>query len=59
MAWAIAAGMRKGASGGGSKLPDGSYLGADGQAHLTIAQQNNVAKILDAGQADFAGQHLR
>ena len=54
MAQAIAvAGMRKGASSAGSKLPDGSYLGSDGQPHLTIAQQNNVGKILAAGQEEF------
>ena len=46
------AGMRRGSS-AGAKLPDGSYLGSDGQPHLTIAQQNNVGKILAAGQEDF------
>ncbi len=46
------AGMRRGYS-AGSKLPDGSYLGSDGQPHLTIAQQNNVGKILAAGQEEF------
>lgn len=46
------AGMRGGSS-AGAKLPDGSYLGSDGQPHLTIAQQNNVGKILASGQEDF------
>lgn len=46
------AGMRRGFS-AGAKLPDGSYLGSDGQAHLTIAQQNNVGKILASGQEEF------
>lgn len=46
------AGMRRGFS-AGAKLPDGSYLGSDGQPHLTIAQQNNVGKILAAGQEAF------
>ena len=46
------AGMRRGYS-AGSKLPDGSYLGSDGQPHLTITQQNNIAKILASGQEDF------
>lgn len=45
-------GMRRGYS-AGSKLPDGSYLGSDGQPHLTIAQQNNVGKILASGQEEF------
>ena len=55
MAQALAvAGMRAGARGAaGSKLPDGSYLGPDGQPHLTIAQQNNVGKILASGQEEF------
>lgn len=46
------AGMRRGSS-AGEKLPDGSYLGSDGQPHLTIAQQNNVGKILASGQEEF------
>ena len=46
------AGMRRGSS-AGAKLPDGSYLGSDGQPHLTITQQNNVGKILASGQKDF------
>lgn len=46
------AGMRRGYS-AGAKLPDGSYLGSDGQPHLTIAQQNNVSKILASGQEEF------
>lgn len=46
------AGMRRGSS-AGAKLPDGSYLGSDGQPHLTIAQQNNVGKILASGQEAF------
>lgn len=55
MAQALAvAGMRASARGAaGSKLPDGSYLGPDGQPHLTIAQQNNVGKILASGQEEF------
>ena len=53
MAQAIAvAGMRRSGA-AGSKLPDGSYLGPDGQPHLTIAQQNNVGKILASGQEEF------
>ena len=46
------AGMRRGYS-AGSKLPDGSYLGSDGQPHLTITQQNNIGKILASGQEAF------
>lgn len=46
------AGMRRGYS-AGAKLPDGSYLGSDGQPHLTIAQQNNIGKILASGQEAF------
>lgn len=46
------AGMRIGSS-AGAKLPDGSYLGSDGQPHLTIAQQNNIGKILASGQEKF------
>lgn len=46
------ASMRRG-SAAGAKLPDGSYLGSDGQPHLTIAQQNNVGKILASGQEAF------
>ena len=46
------AGMRRSSS-AGAKLPDGSYLGSDGQPHLTIAQQNNIGKILASGQEDF------
>lgn len=46
------ASMRRGSS-AGAKLPDGSYLGSDGQPHLTIAQQNNVGKILASGQEAF------
>lgn len=53
MAQAIAVAGMRGRGASGSKLPDGSYLGADGQPHLTIEQQNKVGKILDAGQADF------
>ena len=45
------AGMRRGYS--GAKLPDGSYLGSDGQPHLTIAQQNSIGKILASGQEAF------
>ena len=41
---AVAA-MRRGSS-AGAKLPDGSYLGSDGQPHLTIAQQNFTNIIL-------------
>ena len=37
----------------GAKLPDGSYLGSDGQPHLTIAQQNSIGKILASGQEAF------
>lgn len=48
------ASMRASARGAaGSKLPDGSYLGSDGHPHLTIAQQNNVGKILASGQEEF------
>ena len=48
------ASMRASARGAaGSKLPDGSYLGSDGQPHLTIAQQNNIGKILASGQEEF------
>ena len=46
------AGMRRSYS-AGAKLPDGSYLGSDGQPHLTIAQQNNLSKILASGQEEF------
>ena len=46
------AGMRRSSS-AGAKLPDGSYLGSDGQPHLTIAQQNNLSKILASGQEEF------
>lgn len=46
------AGMRRGYS-AGAKLPDGSYLGSDGQPHLTISQQNNIGKILASGKEDF------
>lgn len=46
------AGMRRSSS-AGAKLPDGSYLGSDGQPHLTIAQQNNIGKILASGQEAF------
>lgn len=53
MAQAIAVAGMRGRGASGSKLPDGSYLGADGQPHLTIEQQNKVGKILDAGKADF------
>lgn len=53
MAQAIAVAGMGGRGASGSKLPDGSYLGADGQPHLTIEQQNKVGKILDAGKADF------
>ena len=45
------AGMRRGSA--GAKLPDGSYLGSDGQPHLTITQQNNLSKILASGQEEF------
>ena len=46
------AGMRRSSS-AGAKLPDGSYLGSDGQPHLTIAQQNNIGKILASGKEEF------
>lgn len=48
------ANIRAGArSGAGSKLPDGSYLDAEGQPRATIAHQKDIAKILAEGQGAF------
>ena len=52
-AQAIAVAGMRGGSSAGAKLPDGSYLGSDGKPHLTIAQQNNISKILESGQKEF------